>query len=129
MITGTRFIRPADVRDIFPDAPPLLNEYIWASCPLVLGTFDREPVCLLGLCPSPQDPDLGYVWGWNTPSIVRCRISYARWARRLIRDALTLRPTIVGHCTQSKSQWLASLGATFEPYSDNMLAFTIKASP
>lgn len=129
MITGTRFIRPSDVKNIFPDAPTLLNEYIWASCPLVLGTVGRQPICLLGLCPSPQDQNLGYVWGWNAPGAASHPIIYARWTRRLIADALTLRPTIVGHCASSKRRWLASLGATFAPYTNDMLTFTIKATP
>lgn len=105
-----RVINSGDLWRLFPMAPTGLLEFAVTADPLYLWSIECVPACLLGLTPVKDQPNVGYIWGWNTPLVSAHPVAYALTVQRLVKEQLKRYPILIGHCTQAKIRWVESFG-------------------
>lgn len=81
---------------------------------ILVGMFDDQPLCYIGLIPRTLISSEVYVWLLVTDEGKRHPFILARYARGIVETVLLKYTLMYGHCFNEKSaRWLRSLDAEF----------------
>ena len=84
------------------------------STEILVGMFNDEALCFVGLAPRTLLSDTAYIWMITTDAGLAHPIILARYSKGLIDTALVKYSMLFGHCFVGHSaQWLRWLGARF----------------
>ena len=88
-----------------------------SSSVIWLGRADGIEACAIGLIPIHILSDRAYLWMIHTRLCEQHPLLLIRWSRKVINEALSLYPHLVGLCrcdNDSGRRWLEWLGARFD---------------
>ena len=84
------------------------------SAEIIVGMYDSEPGCYIGLAPPTLLSEKAYIWLIVTEVGAAHPRLLARYSHGIIETALLKYSTLTGHCfTESAAKWLLWLGAEF----------------
>jgi hypothetical protein len=84
------------------------------SSEIIVGMFNGEAVCFIGLAPRTLISDTAYAWMIVTDFGKSHGLLLARYAKSFVETMLLKYRRVTGHCFEPKSvRWLKSLGAEF----------------
>lgn len=89
---------------------------------LISLRYDSELAGLIGFIPQGA---AAYLWMYKTPLALAHRVSFARYAKRVIQCYRTKYSSIRGHSNPESVRWLQFLGAQISAQTSALVEFTI----
>jgi hypothetical protein len=84
------------------------------SAEILVGMFNSEPLCFIGVAPTTLISDTAYVWMIETEEGRKRSRLIARYSKGMVETILLKYIKLHGHCFNPKSAaWLKWLGAEF----------------
>jgi hypothetical protein len=108
------------IADLIGQASEILD-FAAASDVVLALYYDNEMAGLIGFVPSQG----AYLWMYKTPLALAHRVTFARYAKRIIAHYKTRYHTIRGHSDTRSRRWLKFLGAEVKPLDGDIVEFTI----
>jgi hypothetical protein len=91
-----------------------LTEAVVLSTDIIVGMFNNQPLCFIGIAPRSLVSDSAYIWMITTDEGKRHSILIARYAKSFVEIVMLKYSFIFGDCFDEKSRnWLRHLGAKF----------------
>ena len=101
---------------------PEIMDFAAASELLISLRYDGELAGLIGFVPRGTE---AYLWMYKTPLAFAHRVSFARYAKKIIQCYRTKYTAIRGHSNPESTRWLEFLGATVTVQTPALVEFTI----
>lgn len=117
MRTELRIVTVADVMDM----PSETQDFVAASDLVIELRYDGVRAGLVGFIPGQG----AYLWMHKLPLAMDHRVSFARYAKKIIECYKSKYHTIRGHSDIRSRKWLRFLGAEVKPIGGDLVEFVI----